>query len=100
MNEEPTDQLKAFAALAANQSTNYVAFKSLADMRDYQRAVASGVEPAPRPYHNPKQVKRYFTAEQIADMIQSTDTLTVIAARHGTTKQTVSNIKRRAQGDK
>lgn len=93
---EDIDHLKAFErASRENLSTNYVDLFGLADLRAHIRADKTG-EPVAQPKPS-KQAKREFTPEQIRDMETSTDPLTVIANRVGTSHQTVSTYRRKAR---
>ena len=86
---EPTDHIKAFLEAARpDLYTNHVDLHGLGEAREHQRGSFKG-----RALRR-KNAKREFTPAQIHDILTSLDPFSVLAERHGTTKQTIANIRR------
>lgn len=85
------DHLREYEAFAAlSTSTNYCDI----DIKEAGAIQRGEKQATPRPI---PRIKRKFTAEQTRDMIDSTDSLAVVAKRNGTTKQMVANVKAAAR---
>lgn len=90
---EEFDQLKALQAdERVNLSSNYVDLYGLDELRAHQRGEKVG-----KPDRSRKQRKKLFTPEQLEDMAHSRDSLSVIARRCQTTKETVRSYRSSAR---
>ena len=94
--DEPIDHLKTIQAdERVNLSTNYVELFGLDELRRHQRGEKVG---KPRKVKDQtKQRKKLFTPSQLEDMSYSNDPLPVIAARCGTSKETVRRYRNEAR---